>query len=179
MTTEHDRAVLNQILNPLMPTTQVTNNDIQYEEIKIDHEGYVESVKLEQQGVILAEGGKIDEAIEIFTKAIEKCEINPSAYNNRAQAYRMQKKPNEAMNDLNEALRLSPAKSKIACQAYVQRASIYRLQDENEKAREDFQKAADLGSSFARMQLVALNPYAAMCNKMLSEVFENLKQGKQ
>ncbi|KIH43521.1 hypothetical protein ANCDUO_26472, partial [Ancylostoma duodenale] len=42
----------------------------------------------------------------------------------------------------------------------------------------DFQKAADLGSSFAKMQLVALNPYAAMCNKMLSEVFNNLRQGK-
>lgn len=42
----------------------------------------------------------------------------------------------------------------------------------------DFQKAADLGSPFAKMQVVALNPYAAMCNKMLSEVFNNLKQGK-
>ena len=44
--------------------------------------------------------------------------------------------------------------------------------------QEDFQKAADLGSPFAKMQVVAFNPYAAMCNKMLSEVFSDLHKGK-
>ena len=41
----------------------------------------------------------------------------------------------------------------------------------------DFEKAALLGSSFARNQLVAMNPYAAMCNKMLADVIGKLQRG--
>ncbi|CAJ0574758.1 unnamed protein product, partial [Mesorhabditis spiculigera] len=42
----------------------------------------------------------------------------------------------------------------------------------------DYEQASSLGSSFAKMQLVALNPYAAMCNKMLAEVMGNMRQPK-
>ncbi|CAI5441461.1 unnamed protein product [Caenorhabditis angaria] len=179
MSTEHDRAVLNQILNPLMPTTETSsNNSTQFENDQIDHCGYEESVGIEKEAVILAESGKVPEAIEKFGEAISKCPINPSAFNNRAQAYRLSGKIEEAISDLNEALKLSNPKSKTTCNAYVQRASIFRLKGDDDKAREDFQKAADLGSSFAKMQLIALNPYAAMCNKMLAEVFEKVKTGQ-
>ncbi|CAL2033252.1 unnamed protein product [Caenorhabditis brenneri] len=178
MTTSHDRAVLNQILNPLMPTTDSGVGEVHLEADKVDHPGYILSSQLEKEAVLLAEGMKLADAIEKFSKAIQVCPLNPSAFNNRAQAYRLQNSPEKALEDLNEALRLAGPKTKTACQAYVQRASIYRLQGDDTKAREDFASAAELGSSFAKMQLVALNPYAAMCNKMLAEVFEKVKTGK-
>ncbi|PIO75238.1 hypothetical protein TELCIR_02727 [Teladorsagia circumcincta] len=84
----------------------------------------------------------------------------------------------EALDDLNQAISLSKGVGRSACQAFVQRAMIHRLHGDDDSARADFQKAAELGSSFAKMQVIALNPYAAMCNKMLSEVFSNLKKGK-
>lgn len=43
-------------------------------------------------------------------------------------------------------------------------------------ARDDFARAADLGSKFAKSQLVELNPYAALCNQMLRKVMSDLKQ---
>jgi hypothetical protein len=45
--------------------------------------------------------------------------------------------------------------------------------------QEDYQKAANLGSKFAKMELVTLNPYAAMCNQMLFEVMEKLRKGEE
>lgn len=42
---------------------------------------------------------------------------------------------------------------------------------ENEKeSLDDFTQAAELGSNFAKQQLVLLNPYAAACNQMLSKM---------
>ncbi len=36
----------------------------------------------------------------------------------------------------------------------------------------DFRLASQMGSGFARSVLAQLNPYAAMCNKMLKNVFQ-------
>lgn len=47
------------------------------------------------------------------------------------------------------------------------------------EARADFEKAAALGSEFARQQAVILNPYAALCNKMLTEVINKLRNPDQ
>ena len=85
----------------------------------------------------------------------------------------------EALGDLNKSIELSRGQGKAACQAYIQRAMIHLLKENREQSRQDFQKAADLGSSFAKMQLVAMNPYAAMCNKMLSEVMDKLRKGEE
>ncbi|PAV87694.1 hypothetical protein WR25_03733 [Diploscapter pachys] len=179
MSTTRDRAVLSRILNPLMPSEDISNNNDVAVDKPIEHEGYAESKELEKQGVRTAEGGDVNAAIEIFTRAISTCDINPSAYNNRAQAYRLVEKNEEALADLNRAIELSEEQGKSGCQAFVQRAMIHRLKGDDDAARADFEKAANLGSSFAKLQLVALNPYAAMCNKMLSEVFQNLREGKE
>ncbi|ETN72880.1 tetratricopeptide repeat protein, partial [Necator americanus] len=146
--------------------------------VPITATGIEESRNLEKEGVRLAETGQLDAAIRKFSEAIEKCPMNPSAYNNKAQALRLAGKPEEALTDLEQAIIISKGTGKSACQAFVQRAMIHRLRGEDDLARADFQKAADFGSSFAKIQMVALNPYAAMCNKMLSEVFNNLKEGK-
>ncbi|KJH50214.1 tetratricopeptide repeat protein [Dictyocaulus viviparus] len=177
MSTANDRAVLNHILNPLLPTDTSLNNTVE-NDAPIIANGIEESRRLEVEGVQLAENGEFDQAIEKFNEAIQKCPKNPSAFNNRAQALRLAGKTDEAMNDLDEAINLSNGFGKSACQAFIQRAMIHRLQGNEEDAKADFQRAADLGSSFAKMQVIALNPYAAMCNKMLSEIFTNLKEGK-
>jgi hypothetical protein len=39
----------------------------------------------------------------------------------------------------------------------------------------DFKIAANLGGDFAKQQVIAMNPYAAMCNQMLSEVICRLR----
>ncbi|KAF6024789.1 TTC36 [Bugula neritina] len=65
-----------------------------------------------------------------------------------------------------------------ACQAFTQRAMIKRLQGDDEGCRADFKLAADLGSPFAKKQLVELNPYAALCNSMLAQMMKKTCQGK-
>ena len=47
-----------------------------------------------------------------------------------------------------------------------------------EEAIRDWESAARLGSQFAKSRLVQLNPYAALCNRMLHQVFSRLKEGK-
>lgn len=75
-----------------------------------------------------------------------------------------------ATQDLDTAIHLSGGKGKSACLAYCQRAIVRRLQGNQQLATEDYKKAAELGSDFARSQLVQMNPYAALCNQMLRKV---------
>ena len=49
---------------------------------------------------------------------------------------------------------------------------------DDQGALEDFKCAAHLGNEFAKQMLVALNPYAALCNQMLSEVMTKLRAGE-
>lgn len=80
-----------------------------------------------------------------------------------------------ALGDLDQAIALSGCTGRTACQALVQRGLLHRLARQNDEARADFEKAAALGSEFARQQAVVLNPYAALCNKMLSEVINKMR----
>lgn len=80
-----------------------------------------------------------------------------------------------ALEDLDRAISLSGDAGRTACQALVQRGLLRRLACQDDEARADFEKAAALGSEFARQQAVVLNPYAALCNKMLSEVINKLR----
>lgn len=83
--------------------------------------------------------------------------------------------PSGALEDLGMALQLSKGVGRVACQAFVQRGLIQRLQGHEQEAHRDFEQAARLGSAFARRQLVLMNPYAALCNQMLSEMIKKLR----
>lgn len=83
----------------------------------------------------------------------------------------------EALLNLNKAIQLSQGKGKAAAQAYCQRAMLHHVLGQEEAAIKDWESSAKLGNAFARSQLVQRNPYAALCNKMLSEVFHSLKAG--
>ena len=54
---------------------------------------------------------------------------------------------------------------------------MHRRDGRDDEAMADFRQSAALGSELAKSLLVQLNPYAAMCNKMLKNVFQSLEQG--
>lgn len=81
------------------------------------------------------------------------------------------------MADLDKAIELSQGKGKVASQAFCQRAMLHQLASNDTLAFQDWESASRLGSSFAKQQLVLRNPYAALCNKMLHDVFKSLKEG--
>lgn len=80
-----------------------------------------------------------------------------------------------ALEDLNKAIQLGEDRGTATAQAYTQRALIHRLNGNEDKALEDFTKAAELGSAFAKSMVVQLNPYAAMCNRMLADAINKLR----
>ena len=134
---------------------------------------------MEVQGIAACQSGMMADAYSLVTQAIEVAPQRPSCYNNRAQILRLQGKSDEALLDLDRALELSGARGRTGCQALVQRASIHRKDGREDDAVADFQAAAELGSKYARSVLVGLNPYAAMCNKMLKSMFTALETGEE
>ncbi|XP_067451387.1 tetratricopeptide repeat protein 36 [Thunnus thynnus] len=179
MASAHDRAVLQAIFNPTTPFGDIPGLN-QEEELIDDDSGFdIELLKqvkeLEMQGVSAAEAGDLQTALQLFSQAIQILPQRASAYNNRAQALRLQGNTAGALKDLDQAISLSGSNGRTACQALVQRGLLHRLACQDSEARADFEKAAALGSEFARQQAVVLNPYAALCNKMLSEVINQLR----
>ncbi|KAI9548041.1 Tetratricopeptide repeat protein 36 [Dissostichus eleginoides] len=179
MASAHDRAVLQAIFSPTSPLGDVPGLN-QEEELIDDDSGFdtelLKQVKeLEMRGVSAAETGDLQAALQEFSQAIQILPQRASAYNNRAQALRLLGNTAGALGDLERAISLSGSTGRTSCQALVQRGLLRRLDCQNDKARADFEKAAALGSEFARQQAVVLNPYAALCNKMLSEVIDKLR----
>ncbi|XP_005069507.1 tetratricopeptide repeat protein 36 [Mesocricetus auratus] len=180
MGTPNDQAVLQAIFNPNTPFGDVIGLDL--EEAKKEDEDEVfpqeqleQSKALELQGVRAAEAGDLHTALEKFGQAICLLPERASAYNNRAQARRLQGDVAGALEDLERAVTLSGGRGRAARQSLVQRGLLARLQGRDDDARRDFEQAARLGSPFARRQLVLLNPYAALCNRMLADMMGQLR----
>ncbi|MED6294390.1 Tetratricopeptide repeat protein 36 [Characodon lateralis] len=179
MASAHDKAVLQAIFNPTTPFGDVPGLN-QEEELIDNDSGFdtelLKQVKeLEMRGVSAAETGELQAALQLFSQAVHILPQRASAYNNRAQALRLLGDTAGALQDLDRAVSLSGGSGRSACQALVQRGLLRRLACQNDEARMDFEKAAALGSEFAHQQAVLLNPYAALCNKMLAEVINNLR----
>ncbi|XP_073871461.1 tetratricopeptide repeat protein 36 isoform X2 [Macaca fascicularis] len=98
MGTPNDRAVLQAIFNPDTPFGDIVGLDLgeeaEKEERKEDEvfpQAQLEQSKaLELQGVMAAEAGDLSTALERFGQAICLLPERASAYNNRAQARRLQ-----------------------------------------------------------------------------------------
>lgn len=177
----HDKAVLSRIFNPNLPYGDVCDEAGPIEPVAEEpiSSAVVEAKKLEVEGVKQAEAGHAERALELFNQAISIAPEHASAYNNRAQALRLQGDIQGAMQDLNKAIELSHGQGKVACQSYTQRGLIKRLEGDEDSAKEDLRNAANLGGQFAKHLLISLNPYAALCNQMLSEVMCRMKNGDQ
>ncbi|XP_067049981.1 tetratricopeptide repeat protein 36 homolog isoform X3 [Acropora muricata] len=174
---KNDETVLDSIFSPLLPLGDSSQSPPQTEN-EINEEITVECKKakeLETLGVEKAEEGDFDGALECFNEACEICPLRSSCFNNRAQLWRLKGDISRALEDLNKAIDLSKDHGAAAAQAYTQRGLIHRLNREEKQSYEDFSKAAALGSTFAKSMVVQLNPYAAMCNKMLAEAISKLK----
>ncbi|XP_065273519.1 tetratricopeptide repeat protein 36 [Emys orbicularis] len=180
MATAKDRAVLQTIFNPNTPFGDIPGLDEEEEAAAIPGEAFaselLEQVKdLELQGVLAAESGDVNTALERFSQAIRLLPERASCYNNRAQALRLKGDVAGALQDLDTALHLSRGTGRAACQCFVQRGLIKVLQGHEDDARQDFEQGARLGSAFARHQLVLMNPYSALCNQMLLEMMRKLQ----
>jgi tetratricopeptide (TPR) repeat protein len=174
-----DDLVLHHIFNPNDPLATVgehleTTAVMAINPVELELENVTEAKKLEVEGITSAEKGEIERAVAILTEAIDICPRYASAYNNRAQTLQLKGDVDGALTDLDRAIELSNGQGEAAKQAFTQRGIICKMRGEEEKAACDFQKASNLGSLFARRQLVRMNPYAAMCNKMLSEAIGKL-----
>jgi tetratricopeptide (TPR) repeat protein len=121
----------------------------------------------------------MSEAVSLLTEAIAAAPTRPSCYNNRAQVLRLKGNPESALGDLDQAIKLSGGVGRTSAQALVQRGLIHRKDGRDDDATADFKAAAALGSAFAKSVLVQMNPYAAMCNKMLKNVFGALEMGDE
>ncbi|XP_001516245.1 tetratricopeptide repeat protein 36 [Ornithorhynchus anatinus] len=184
MGTPNDRAVLRAIFSPDTPFGDVPDLDLGPEEVRGDEEDedaafprelLDQTKELEMQGVRAAEAGDVSTALDRFGQAIALLPQRASAYNNRAQARRLRADVTGALQDLDRAITLSRGRGRAACQGYVQRGLLARLDGREDDARQDFERAARLGSPFARRQLVLLNPYAALCNRMLADMMGHLR----
>ncbi|XP_065800076.1 tetratricopeptide repeat protein 36 isoform X1 [Muntiacus reevesi] len=160
----------------LLPTTQLSPGSLPGTDEVFPRAQLEQSKALELQAVIAAEAGDLSTALERFGQAINLLPERASAYNNRAQARRLQGDVAGALEDLERALALSGGRGRTARQGFVQRGLVARLQGRDDDARSDFERAARLGSQFARRQLVLLNPYAALCNRMLADMMGQLRR---
>ncbi|CAO3587902.1 unnamed protein product [Absidia cylindrospora] len=133
---------------------------------------------MEREAVTLAEQEDTDGALAILDQCIELEKDYASAYNNRAQIYRMRDEKEKALEDLGHVIRLGEGQPKVLRQAYTQRAILRRQQGDVHGSRADFEMGAKLGNPFARNVAVGENPYAKMCNQIMMEVMgRELKGG--
>lgn len=139
-----------------------------------------ESKRLEMKAIESANNGQYDQAYDYFQQALQLWPENASVLNNRAQTYRLQNRIADARQDLDEAIQLlgdlnlsvDPHLRQVARQAYCQRALIHLLEENRELGLKDMQRSAQLGNRFARAYMAKMNPYAALCNQMLQDMFQ-------
>ncbi|KAI8905917.1 hypothetical protein EDD86DRAFT_175432, partial [Gorgonomyces haynaldii] len=127
----------------------------------------------ELDGYHYAEAGDIEKAVQEFTVCIQKCPEYASAYNNRAQAYRLLNDDLSALKDCDKAIELGTGQQTTLMQAYTQRAVIHRKLGNTKEAERDFQQGAQFGNPLAR-GVIKNNPYAKLCNQMVAEAMAKL-----
>merc|ERR1719481_838256 len=178
MATPSDRQVLNSILNPTLPLGEAVYDPEEQVEDEVTREDSKDVLDTEQSAVRAAEQGDLAEALKLFDRLLTLDPNRPSSYNNRAQALRLTGRTDSALKDLNKAIELSAGKGKAGTSALCQRGVLHRREGRDDDAMDDFKIAAENGSGFAKAMLVEMNPYAAMCNAMLRNVFTALQEGQ-
>ena len=97
--------------------------------------------QLLEQGKELKDKGEWEEAINIFTKLIEKAPDNQSAYFNRAYCLQKLKDYKRTINDYDKHLEMNPNST----HAFNNRGEAYRKLKDYERAIADYEKALELG----------------------------------
>lgn len=120
-----------------------------------------------------------ERALELLGQAIAMAPTYPSPLNNRAQVYRLFKRPSrteEARADLEAALAQATVEDfpLVRRQALSQRAWLHYADGSMEAAFRDFEAAAALGCTEAQRMAVRCNPYARLCNDIMQEMLNRL-----
>ncbi|KAI8922824.1 hypothetical protein BC831DRAFT_474051 [Entophlyctis helioformis] len=141
----------------------------------IDDSTLMQLKQLEQDAVGQAEQGDLAAAHATLSRAVTLCPVYASAYNNRAQVLRLLGRPDEAYDDLCKAIDhgTTTNSQQTLKQAYTQRAIIKRSRGDEAGADQDFAKGAQYGNEIAR-GMVKNNPYAKLCNAMVTEAMARL-----
>lgn len=98
-----------------------------------------------KEGLDYHKGGKLREAIDVYTEAVEKDPKSAEAYNWRGMAYEDLGDLNKALADFNKAVEISPNYA----DAYNNRGEVYRKQNKVPEAMSDYSRAATLEKTFA------------------------------
>lgn len=192
---ESDRDIFNYIFDPNIDTrnlgtyfstdsNKVAQNNKPLKEIynDIDDSILTQVFAIEREVIQLTskdEGDSIQLALEKMTEAIKLAPTYAPSYNNRAQVYQLLHRPEEAMEDCNLSIGYLKADDNLTYQqVYTQRGFLHERRSADDEARADFEVASRRGSAIAKKELVRINPYAAMCNAMLSRAMKEFAQTK-
>ncbi|KAJ3151515.1 Tetratricopeptide repeat protein 36 [Geranomyces variabilis] len=181
-----DEDILNVIFNPgtaISKTSRHRNSGLSLDGVAPPEVRAVESPvdiqllerlkALEQEAVYLAEQKDVEGGIAKLDECILLCPEYASAYNNRAQAYRLKGENDKALGDLDFAIKHGEGNPPILKQAYTQRAIIRKAQGNEVGAESDFAQGARFGNEIAKAA-VKNNPYAKMCNAIVMEAMSKL-----
>ncbi|PVZ98692.1 hypothetical protein BB558_005306 [Smittium angustum] len=127
----------------------------------------------EANAVALAESGDIDQALLLLSDIIKQYPEYGSAYNNRAQVYRLKKDDRRALDDLTKAIEVGD--EKVLGQAYTQRGILKRSMGDEIGCLDDFTNGAKYGNEIAKIATVKENPYAKMCNAIVLKAMAELQ----
>lgn len=163
-----DDDILAMIFSPETPFTASSAPATTQETTPPDDDPNIKAREL--QAVQLAESGEHQAAKLILDDLILEFPSRASTYNNRAQLLQLMGLIEAALQDLDQGLSLPIIPGPVAWRLYSQRGVIRKRQGDEAGAMADFQSAASLGDPFAKTQVAAMNPYAAMCNTMLAKM---------
>ncbi|KAJ1728296.1 hypothetical protein LPJ61_004108 [Coemansia biformis] len=131
--------------------------------------------KREIQAIHAAENGQLDSAVLKLTEIIADCPHYASAYNNRAQARRLQgTSTQDVMADLDMAVSYAADQNTLA-QAFTQKAVVLKESGDQDGAFYYFSQGAKHGSEVAKMAVARENPYAKMCGNMVAQAMKQLR----
>ncbi|KAG5462672.1 MAG: hypothetical protein BJ554DRAFT_4114 [Olpidium bornovanus] len=99
-------------------------------------------------------------------------------FSRRAQAYRLKGENDKAKDDLDKAILLAGGDKAVLNKAYTQRGALHKALGNEDTALADLEKGAEYGNPIASGAAVSMNPYAKLCNAIVSEVMEaELRKG--
>ncbi|CAO3684497.1 unnamed protein product [Rhizopus stolonifer] len=172
-----DDAILEFMFNPEaqgLSLDTISNTLDSKPKYTIAPETLIKLEQLETESVNTVEkNNDLEKALTMINQCIQMEPTYASAYNNRAQIYRLDQKLDKALEDLNLVIQdLGEGQPKVLRQAYTQRAILKRQQGDLIGSRKDFETGAQLGNPVARNVTINENPYAKMCNQVMMQVMQ-------